>query len=150
LFLPFTESLDSLSLEARVQNNASTGSMLCYDTGLQLIGKSGMIDFNLTQSRCSRFAGIRVSEKYLSGEDTDLNSLAVDMSDWLDLKIENVNKEFNLYLDNQLLLKQQYENPLGKLIGIVIYFSGSGKVEDLKVFDGEHRLFYSYDFSKPQ
>ena len=147
-FSPFNKSLDSLSLETRVENNASTGSMLCYDAGLQLIGESGLIDFNFTQSKCSRFAGIRVSEKYLSGEDTDLNSLAVDMSDWLNVKIVNENKEFHLFLDNDEIFKQPYEKPLGKLIGIVIYFSGSGKVDDIKVFDHKNELFYSYHFGQ--
>ena len=145
-FSPFKESLDSLSLEASVENNASTGSMLCYDTGFQLIGESGIIDFNFTQSKCMRWAGIRVSEKYLSGEDTDLNSLAVDMSAWLNVKVVTKNNVFILYLDNQLIFEQPYEKPLGKLIGIVFYFSGSGRVDDLKVYDHEHKLFYSYDF----
>lgn len=83
----------------------------------------------------------------MSGEDTDLNSLAVDMSEWLNIKIVNENKEFNLYLDNEVIFKQPYEKPLGKLIGIVIYFSGSGKVDDLKVFDNKNELFYNYDFN---
>nr|WP_321354915.1 hypothetical protein [uncultured Draconibacterium sp.] len=145
-FSPFNKSLDSLSLETTVENNASTGSMLCYDAGFQLIGESGIIDFNFTQSRCSRFAGIRVSEKYLSGEDTDLKSLAVDMSTWLNVKTVNKNNKFNLYLNDQLIFEQPYEKPLGKLIGLVIYFSGSGKVDDLKVFDHKNKLFYSYEF----
>ena len=145
-FSPFKESLDSLSLETTVENNASTGSMLCYDTGLQLIGESGIIDFNFTQSGCSRWAGIRVSDKYLSGEDTDLSRLTVDMSAWLNIKVVNENNVFYLYLDNQLIFEQPYEKPLGKLIGIVIYFSGSGRVDDLKVFDHEQKLSYSSGF----
>nr|WP_319265035.1 hypothetical protein [uncultured Draconibacterium sp.] len=147
-FSPFNKSLDSLSLETTIENNASTGSMLCYDAGLQLIGESGIIDFNFTQSRCSRFAGIRVSEKYLSGEDTDLKSLAVDMSAWLNVKIVNENKVFNLYLDEQLIFEQPYEKPLGDIVGIVIYFSGSGRVDDLKVFDQDQKLFYGCDFGR--
>lgn len=148
LFSPFNKSLDSLTLETSVLNNASTGSMMCYDTGLKLVGDSGIIDFNFTQSKCSRFAGLRVSDKVLSGEDTNLSALSVDMSNWLNIKVVNKNKEFFLYLDGQMIYQQKYRKPLGKLIGIIYYFFGTGKIDDLKVFDGEHQLFYHYDFGK--
>ncbi len=147
LYSPFNKSLDSLSLETSVLNNASTGTMMCYDTGIQLIGDSGIIEFNFTQLNCQSFAGLQVSEKVLSGQDTDLSPLSVEMSNWLNIEVVTENNEFNLYLDDQLIYEQSYEKPLGNLIGIIYYFFGTGQVDDLKVFDQEHDLFYSYDFN---
>jgi hypothetical protein len=146
-FSPFNISLDSLSLETRVLNNATTGSMLCYDTGLRLVGDLNTIDFNFTQQKCSRYAGIKVSEKELSGEFADLSALAIDMSDWLNIKVKNEKNVFHLYLSNQLIYKQEYKKPLGKLIGIVVYFSGTGKLDDIKLYDSNQSLFYTYDFN---
>lgn len=150
LFSPFKKSLDNLSLETRVLNNASTGSMLCYDTGLVMVGDSGIVEFNFTQTKCSRYAGLQVSEKKMSGEDTDLSALSIDMSDWLNVKIRNENHVFNLILSDTLIYKQEYKKPLGNLIGVIIYFSGTGRIDDLKLYNENKKLFYSYDFNTPQ
>jgi hypothetical protein len=121
--------------------------MLCYDTGLRLVGDLNTIDFNFTQQKCSRYAGIKVSEKELSGEFADLSALAIDMSDWLNIKVKNEKNIFHLYLSNKLIYKQEYKKPLGKLIGIVVYFSGTGKLDDIKLYDSNQSLFYTYDFT---
>lgn len=146
-FSPFNRSLDSLTLETSVLNNASTGSYLCYDIGMTLLGDSGIIDFKFTQPKCSRFAKLIFSEKRLNGEFDDLNAMSVDLSDWLQIKMVTENNNFNLYLDNKPTFSGKYEKPLGNLLGIVYSFFGSGKIDYIKLENSNHHLFYENYFS---
>lgn len=147
-FSNFSKSLDDLTLETRVLNNEKTGSYLCYDIGISLIGENdGMIDFKFTQPKCFRFATLRVSEKYLNGEYDNLNPLSVDMSDWLQIKATTNNGEFMLYLGEELIFTETYKQELGMLAGVIIYFYGTGKIDYLDLKDENQNTFYQYDFS---
>jgi len=142
----FKHSLDELSLETRVFNNATTGSLSCYDAEIKLIGDSGMIDFKFTQTKCSRYASVRVSEKFLDGKFTDLSAFTVDMSDWLKIKMLTHADTCNIYLDKKLIFSQKYEKPLGALVGIIYQFYGSGMIDQLSLKDAEGKVFYQHDF----
>jgi hypothetical protein len=145
-FTPFGKSLDNLSLDTRVENNASTGSLTCYDTEIILIGDSGTVDFKFTQPKCSRWASLKVSEKYITGEFNDLSAFTVDMSDWLQISMTTAKGNCTISLDNKPIYTQQYHQPLGNLIGVVYQFYGSGKIDYLHLKDATGDLFYSNEF----
>ena len=146
-FSPFNKSLDSLTLETNVLNNASTGSYLCYDIEMTLLGDSGLVDFKFTQPKCSRFAKIRFSEKEMHGEYDDLDAMSVDLSDWLQIKMVTEKKTFNLYLEDKRIFSGQYKKPLGKLLGVVYSFYGTGKINFLILKDKNANIFYENKFS---
>jgi hypothetical protein len=147
LFSLFDKSLDSLQLETHVLNNASTGSYLCYDIDISLIGDSGLIDFKFTQPKCSRFARLRFSEKQMNGEFDKLDAMSVDLSDWLKIKMITKSNNFNLYLADTLIFSGNYERPLGNLLGVVYSFYGSGKIDYLELKEGNGSTFYSNQFA---
>ena len=60
------------------------------------IGDSGVIDFTFTQPKCSRYAKLRFSEKQLNGESDALDTMPVDLSDWVQIKMMRESKNFNL------------------------------------------------------
>ncbi len=150
LFSPFNKSLDSLQLETHVLNNASTGSYLCYDIDISLIGDSGLIDFKFTQPKCSRYARLRFSERQMNGEFDKLDAMSVDLSDWLTVKMVTKNKDFSLYLADTLIFTGNYERPLGDLLGVAYSFYGSGKIDYLELKDGNDSTFYSNRFALPE
>lgn len=146
-FSPFNKSLDSLTMETRVLNNASTGSYLCYDIEIIMIGDSGLVDFTFTQLECSRFAKLQFSEEQMNGEFDDLNAMSVDLSDWLTIKVVTKNKNFNLYLADKLIFTGKYKKNMGNLLGVTYSFFGTGKIDYLKLKDNNRNLFYENEFS---
>jgi hypothetical protein len=145
-FSPFQKSLDKLSLETRVENNNSTGSLTCYDAEIILLGDSGTIDFKFTQPKCSRWASLRVSEKFLDGKFNDLSQFTVDMSDWLDVKMTTKGGCCKVYLAEKLIFTQKYDKPLGSLVGVIYQFYGSGKIDYLDLKDQTGKAFYTNEF----
>ena len=150
LFSQFNKSLDSLTLETRVLNNASTGSLLCYDIAVSLVGDSALIDFRFTQPKCSRFAKLRFSEKQMNGEFDNLDAMSVDLSDWLKIKMITKSYDFNLYLSDTLVFSGKYKKPLGNLLGVIYSFYGSGKIDYLELKDKNANTFYRDEFSLPK
>ncbi|HBL75549.1 MAG: hypothetical protein A2W90_05435 [Bacteroidetes bacterium GWF2_42_66] len=146
-FSPFGKDLDHLSLETRVLNNASTGSFSCYDIGIALQGDFGTIDITFTQSKCSRYAMLKLSEKQMDGEYDDLSAFTVDMSDWLQLRTKTEEGNFKVYLGDKLIFTEQYQKPLGSLLGIRYYFFGSGKIDYIELKDSLENVFYRNDFT---
>jgi hypothetical protein len=147
-FAPFNKSLDSLAMETRVLNNASTGSLLCYDVEITLIGDMGTINFKFTQLRCSRHANLRVSEKYLDGEFDDLSALSVDLSDWLQIAMTTQNGKLEIALADTVIFSETYQKPLGNLFGVVYSFFGSGEIDFLELKDAKGKIFYTTSFLK--
>ena len=147
LLYPQNVQLDKMTLETRVLNNASTGSSLCHNTGIRLIGKEGLVDFHFTHEDCSRYAKFRLSEKFLDGQFDDLDALSVDLSDWLDIRIEIERNELKLFLSDELIFKESYLEPLGMLVGVGYKFFGSGKIDNLSVKNSAGESVYSYDFA---
>ena len=147
-FFPFQKSLDRLVLETRILNNASTGSLTCYDIEIKLLGDSGTVDFKFTQPKCSRYASLRVSEKFLDGKYNDLSPFTVDMSDWLRIRMNTGNKNCNIYMNEKLVFTQKYERQMGELLGVVFQFYGSGKIDYLYLKDSSGKSFYLNDFEE--
>jgi hypothetical protein len=145
-FSPFQKSLDNLTLATRVMNNASTGSLTCYDIEIILVGDSGNVDLKFTQPKCSRYASLKVSERYLDGKFSDLSAFTVDMSDWLQVKLVTKENNAQVYLDEKLIFSQKYEKKMGQLLGVVYQFFGSGKIDYLELSDAQQSLFYVNDF----
>ncbi len=145
-FAPFNKSLDELSFETRVLNNASTGSYACYDVGIVLQGESGKIDIKFTQPKCSRYARMKLSEKQMDGAFDDLSAFTIDMSDWLQIRMKTENKKFCVYLGNKLIFTERYTEPIGTLLGIRYYFYGSGKTDYIELKDSTGNVFYRNDF----
>ena len=146
-FSPFNKSMDALTLETQVFNNASTGSLSCYDIEITLVGDSGTINFKFTQPKCSRYASLRVSEKYLGGEFDNLGALSVDLSGWLQIKMATLNGHFSIALGNKEVFTEEYQRPLGNLLGIIYSFFGSGKIDYLILKDSQGEPFYENPFS---
>jgi hypothetical protein len=144
---PFNKSLDNLIFETRVQNNASTGSLSCFDIDIKLSGDSGRVNFRFTQLKCSRYATFQVSEKKLDGEFNDLSAFSVDMSDWLEIKMTAQNNHIKIFLAGDLVFERDYNQPLGKLLGINYSFFGSGKIDFMELKDTDNNTFYKNGFN---
>jgi hypothetical protein len=112
-----------------------------------LVGDSGTIDFKFTQPKCSRYASLRISEKFLDGGFDDLSALSVDLSDWLQIKMATSNGHFKIELADEIIFSEEYEKPLGNLLGVVYSFFGSGKIDYLELKNLDGISFYKNDFS---
>jgi len=139
LLYPQNVQLDKLTLETWVLNTD--------DTGIRLIGKDGVVDFTFTQENGSRYAKFRLSEKSLDGQEDDLDALSVDLSDWLDIRIEIDDNELQLFLSDELIFEESYYKQMGMLVGVAYTFLGSGKIDYLNLKNHEGESVYSYDFS---
>ena len=113
------------------------------------MGVSGTIDFQITQSKCERYAKLKLSEKTFDGEFDDLNALTVDMSDWLSVKATTNNGHFTITLGDTVIFSETYSEPMNDLIGIIYYFYGTGKIDDLILKENNGTVFYSNSFTNP-
>jgi hypothetical protein len=145
-FYPFQKSLDELTLETRILNNSTTGSLTCFDAEIVLLGDSGSVNFKFTQPKCARWASLRVSEKFLDGKYTDLSAFTVDMSDWLQIRMSTGKNTCKIYLNEKYIFTQKYDRRMGILVGVVYRFYGSGKIDYLDLKDLTGNTFYTSEF----
>lgn len=128
---------DEVSLEVRLRNNSSDGGIFCYDTELWLFGENNYATVGLmtTNSTCEQYAFIGTEDVYLSGQNHDLSSLQLNLSNYRNIKLEVSNSTVKVYDNTTLLYTVQYSQSLGNLTGIKIAFKGSGTIDWVELTD---------------
>lgn len=143
---PFNASADDFTLKTRIRNHIEEGGFTCQECILYLQSAKSVVKINFTDRSCIKNAHITVSEVEKSGVDYDLSALGLNMNKWNDLTIKVKKNRLLIFLKEDLLHSEKYENSLGLLKSIKYTFRGCGKVDYVKVFDGEDKVVYKEDF----
>ena len=150
---------DNFTIVARIKNPSSEGGISCYDPSISVMGENGnraMVTF--MSEGCTYYAAIGAADWFQSGgswncnsenstcEYADLSALGRDFSNWKVIKMKVKDKKVSVYYENEEIYTMTYKGSVGKLVGISIFFKGSGSIDWVKIYNNEGVLVYSEDF----
>lgn len=129
---------DSFSFSTRLKNDGKWSAVRCNTTVIYITGEHGSLMFKFVKPGCSLWLELRLSEKHTTGVNTDLSNLAIDLTSWRDVRIENQSQTIHLYIDGKQVLTDSYTKSIGNIAGISYTFHGTGSVDycRLNTLDG--------------
>lgn len=138
---------ENFTLETRIKNNLQEGALVCQYVQVSVICENGMISLPFCHPGCVATAHLHVSDILKRGKENDLTPFGVDLSGWKDIIIKAANKEVTIAIDKKNVYTLRYNEPLGKVAGLHYHFYGFGAVDDVKLYNSNHQLSYSNDFT---
>lgn len=138
-------SADQMEITARLKNDREHGGLTCQDTRFYLWGEHKMMIIPFCDPGCVANIDLAVSDNFISGRNNDLSPLGINLSDWQTIKLTAENNY--LYIrTNSTEYKVSYSKPMGKLMGIMIEFKGSGALDSVAVTNKSDNKVLRWDF----
>ena len=137
---------DAVSIEARVKDPSSEGGISCYDTQVAIFGKNGNAWVSYMATGCSYYSSMGAAETSVSGSSTNLNAITGDLSVWRNIKLEVKDDTVKTYFDGDLRYSLPYTGDVGNILGMKVYFKGSGSIDWVKLYDYNGILIYEEEF----
>lgn len=136
---------DNFSLEVRAKDSKKDGGISAYDTTIKVYTDK---DKSIGVKMMGDDWGVPWIHMWAGDNNKDnLKELVVDFSDYRIIKFVVKDHKFKVYADDKLLYTLPFSSELGNIVGFLVEFKGSGKLDYLKLFDSKEKLVYSEDFN---
>lgn len=134
--------LEDFIFESSFKNQINEAGIYCNGVQFQISGEKHCIRFKLVNNGCSYRIRNIISEKEYIGLLNDLSDFTLDLSKLNAVKIINENKNVKLFVNEQLIFEESYQESLGEIKGVFIEFEGNGYVNtcSLSSKEGEYLL----------
>ena len=139
---------DSFHLKSRFKNGSFWPGVRCYSVYYTIQGELGQINFKFVGEGCSGYAKYKLSEKHNYGGGTDLSDFAIDLQNWSDLEVTNKEKHVTVKLGDSVVLNDSYKKSIGEILGITVYFHGSGSVDYIHLNDANNAAIFCEEFEQ--
>lgn len=141
---PFDITADNLDLAARLHTSAPRPGVRCSQVMLTLFGEKARHELLLLKPGCASWVHLRFSEKLLDGRQEDLSKVGANLEAGGEVHLRIVNRQASLYINDKLLYKVAYRQPLGQLYGFRISFAGIGGIENFHITGLDGRAVVAY------
>ncbi len=139
---------DNFKLETSLKNDLKEGGTTGQYAQIIIMGENNRDLVPLSIPGVVSNLSLRFSENGISGKDNDLSVFGCDMSVWNDVSIDVNNKKVTIMFNGENIYNLEYENPIGRIIGLHFLFTGCGAVDFVKLLDQENNLIYSDEFDR--
>lgn len=139
------KSGDFFTLETTVKNPDQWPGIRCNSIYLYVQGTTGIIRFRFANPGCSYWIDYQLSEKKITNRDTDLTSFTFSLNDWQYLRLENRNKNVNLFINNKIRFRDSYQKSIGEIVGVTILFHGNGYVKNYLLKDKNGSGIFTFE-----
>jgi hypothetical protein len=137
---------DAFHFKTRLKEVGFWAGTQCYYTFIEIAGTKGHILVMLTNRGCSHWAILELSEKIYDGKNFDLSDFILNKDEWKEISIINNDKDVEIFVNENKIHHEKYENSIGNIAGISIIFLANGYVDYVKLFDSKDRLIIGNDF----
>jgi hypothetical protein len=137
---------DNATLETRFRNTSRPGNSICYDMSFKLMGTKGVLKMHFLMPGCFAYVDMILGEKNLKGTEQDLSPFNIDIHNWKKARLEVVDKNVRIYLENSLIYETRYSKSVGKIVGIEVLSKTSGETDYVKLYNAKKELVYEDDF----
>lgn len=137
---------DNFSLDISLQNTYDEGDGVCQFTQIFLDCTKGRFCIPLSRIGCVGDIFVRLNDLYITGQNSDLSNFGTHFEDWQKLKLIVQKKKVKIYLNQSLIYQNQFEEDVGTLAGIRVYFTGSGAIDEVKLNNAEGQLVFMEEF----
>jgi len=139
---------NDFSLVVKVKDSYEDGGISAYDTSIVVYTDNGKsIGVNMMGASW----GVPWTHMWAGDDKKDeLNELVLDLTYYRTIKFVVKNQKFKVYADDNLLYTLPFNSELGNIVGFKVGFKGSGKMDYLKLYDGNGNLKYYTEFNLPE
>ncbi|MEM6524501.1 MAG: hypothetical protein AAF693_11940 [Bacteroidota bacterium] len=88
---------------------------------------------------CSSDNDLMLNDLYLDGKEHDLSAFGTNFDDFTSIVIKNKGQNVQVSVYDKVVYEREYQDSMGRFVGLRFKFIGLGEVEDVQLFDQENR-----------
>lgn len=140
---------DNFELTAQVTTSLPRAGVRCSQVTTTVYGEWADHTFRIIKPGCTTFTNLRFSEVQKLGEMDDLSALGVDLTTGGLIKLQVVDKQVKVLVNEKEIYALTYQQPLGKVYGVRISFAGIGTIHDVQLKDLRTGELFQDGFGTP-
>lgn len=137
----FNVHSDNFSFSTRMKAD-KVHNQLCSWMGIIIVTEVHIFRVLLTEKGCEIKAGYKLGEITREGINNDLSALGCHVYDWQTLKVRVKGRKAAIYLNDKLACEEVYKQDLGKIMGLVYTFDGTGSIDYAKLEDEKEQAVF--------
>ncbi|WP_282163232.1 hypothetical protein [Ulvibacterium marinum] len=138
---------DNFSLYSRIKVDG-VRDVLCPWMAVIIVTEENVFSVALQDKGCEKYAGYKLGEISKGGNDNDLSLLGRDVRDWQDLEVRVRDKNASIHLNGELVYNEVFKEDLGKIVGLVYTFDGTGSIDLVRLMDGDGQSVFEDNFER--
>jgi len=139
---------DNFLLETSIKNTYAEGPAVCQTAKLLVLCSKGAFIIPFAIPGCISDINLKVNDRYFEGKSNDLSAFGAKLSNWTPVKLEVRNRKMRIFLKDQLIREEAYQEDAGEIVGLRISFLGAGAVQYVKLTDELGNSVYKEEFEK--
>jgi hypothetical protein len=138
---------DNFIFESSFKNTFHEGQAVCGTIKVFILCTNGAFIIPFTIPGCVSDINLKLGNMTWPGKSTDLSIFGTDVFKKLNLRLEVMNKNVSIFLNNRLLKKEKYTASAGDIVGLRFSFLGAGEVNALSFTNEKGIKVYEEDFT---
>ncbi len=136
---------DAFILETKLKFDDVKG-LVCPMAEVRVIDEADATWLTLTDKGCVGNLYLKVGTSILKGSENDFSKLGATLTEWQTIRLVSSGQRLKFYRNGQLILDTPFEGTEGRIMGIVLTFSGRGVVDYFRLKDLKGDLIYTEEF----
>jgi len=138
---------DDYTVTGRIRNPPTTlGAQPCGYCTLQVIGENGKHFFTIGDSGCSGVFVLSFSGSDRMDDHPNLSAFEVSLADWSNFTSVVRGHTVSVFLGEKQVYTSDQVKDVGKILGLHLYFSGMGAIDQIKLSNSNNYLAIDEDF----
>ena len=126
-------SADNFSMETELRNVFNENWAVCQFIRIVILGDKGALIIPFSIPGCVSDNSLMLNDVYLDGKQHDLSAFGTDFSDFRKIGIIIDDKNVSVFADGAEVYSGNYNDPVGRLVGLRYKFLGAGEVKSLEI-----------------
>ncbi|MEM8566484.1 MAG: hypothetical protein AAGF85_08475 [Bacteroidota bacterium] len=130
---------DDFILQTSIRTTFNDKWAVCQAIRIYIIGTKGAMIIPFSRPGCSSDNDLMLNDLYLDGKEHDLSAFAANFDDFTSIVIKNKGQNVQVSVYDEVVYEREYQDSMGRFVGLRFKFIGLGEVEDVQLFDQENR-----------
>ncbi len=126
---------DNFSLTTTIKNAYNDKWAVCQTTKIVILGTKGAMIIPFSIPGCVSDINLFLNDVFLNGKENDLSSLGVDFSSKKDIQLKVIDKQLKVYINNNEVYSNYYNDTMGRLVGIRYRFYGVIEIDKISIIN---------------
>jgi len=123
----------NFSFNTTIQNTTSKEGAICRQAKVYIFSSDGFVQVPLCAIGCTSDIELNIANSAISGKNHDLSAFGCDFSKPRNLGIVIKDKTGTVLLDDKSIFTTTFTKPLGRLVGLLVCFEGTGEISAIDI-----------------